>query len=109
MIVESVMSFKHTFSEAVSKLILHETWLRNAENASPLALVTMTALLKQSRKCLYCGMPVYIARDCRKKKADKEKHDSRNGRKCFKCANARNIAKNCPKKNNIDEKACGQV
>lgn len=70
--VETVMSFKHAYSEAVPKLIVREIRLRDAEDATPLALATTTPAWKQSRKCFYCGKPGHVVRDCRKKKADKE-------------------------------------
>ena len=40
------------------------------------------------RKCLYCGTPGHLSKDCRKKK--------KTG--CFHCGEAGHLIKDCPKK-----------
>lgn len=97
--VELIISLKHTYSKAVSRLIVFETRLRSIDCASTLELVTTTVPTKPSRKCFYCGKPRKIARDCRKKKAAEDIQDYNNGRRCFKCGEVGNIEKNCFRKN----------
>lgn len=62
--VESVMSFNHTYSESVPKLIVRETRLCNADETSLLALVTTTLSPNQSQKWFYLEKPGHIAPDC---------------------------------------------
>lgn len=45
--IESIMSISHTFTKAFSKVKIHETHLRSADDVSSIFLVTTTLLLKQ--------------------------------------------------------------
>lgn len=107
--VELIMTYNHTYSEAVAKLIVRERRLGKSAFASPQAWVTMTPPSKQPRKCFYCAKPRHMARQCRKMKAGNEKHDPRNGTKCDKCVKVRLIAEDCHRKNDKHDSEDGPV
>lgn len=49
--IESIISFKHSYCEIVSKLILRKTRLGIGKDATPLALVKNISAPKQTGKC----------------------------------------------------------
>lgn len=102
--IESAMSFRDTYSEAVSRLIVRATRLRNYEDSTTPALVARASMTKQSQKCFNCGKPGQFARDCRKKK-----HKTKDRRKCYKCRQVGHIVKNCPTKIHNNKNGDDQV
>lgn len=98
MTVALVVKFKHTHSEAVSRLVVRESWLCNSNDASILALETTSPAPKRSQKCLSCGKPEHFERDCRKRTEKRKKHERNDGRKGINCREGDHIEKICPEK-----------
>lgn len=62
--VGSDMASSHTYSEALSRLIVRETHVREKKETSPKALMTRD---RETCKCYFCGKSGHFARKRKKK------------------------------------------
>lgn len=74
-VVDSVMNFKQTHSEVVSRLIVRETWLYNYEDAHALALVSTAARSRSPKLLKLWETKILRSRLHKRNKKRKEKWD----------------------------------
>lgn len=95
-IVEAIMVMKHTYKQAVVKLIVRKTRMQDREVSNEQALATMTK--RERRKCNGCGKIGHALRDCRQKKKSEKRNGGGESRTCYKCEQAGHIASDCTTK-----------
>lgn len=98
---EAIMDGKHSYYEAVSKLIIGGTLIEDTLEMEEKAFVAKT-FVNKNKKCYPCGIVGHLAKDCVRKKSQFTGKDS-GGKKrtCFAGGKPGHFGKDCKARNGV--------